>query len=445
MWNKETFPVYAKGIINATGPFTDAIRLLDDPSASPIVTPSSGVHIVLPNYYSPSDMGLLDPHTSDGRVIFFLPWEHQTIAGTTDTPCKVEAQPKPSETEILWLLDEIKRYLNKDIQVRRGDVLAAWSGIRPLVKHPNKTTAGLVRHHMLHVTPTGLLTIAGGKWTTYRAMAEDTVNLAISTFGLQPTLSQSVTEQILLVGTHGYSPTLFIRLIQHFGLDTEVAKHLTQSYGDKSWIVASYAAETGHAWPIFGRKLVPGFPYLEAEVYHGLRNEYACTLTDMVARRLRLAFLNAHLAYYALPKILDIMAKELVWDDDRRKQEYCSAVQFLDSMGLTPIQRTHLTKSELTRVKDQFYATAASKGGVLTRQECQTLTEEVLQHVHPSIMESCLAQFHEEVFEFQDFLQFLVFVKETKDEKWKSDTFIKEKETVQVFPPINTDRAGGGV
>lgn len=177
--NKE-FVVKAKCIINATGPFTDHIRKMDDPNVRTICSPSSGVHIVLPGYYSPDQMGLLDPSTSDGRVIFFLPWQRQTIAGTTDLPCEVTHSPSPTEDEIQFILTEIKNYLNADVEVRRGDVLSAWSGIRPLVSDPNKEdTQSLARNHIVHVSPSKLITIAGGKWTTYRAMAEHTIDAAI--------------------------------------------------------------------------------------------------------------------------------------------------------------------------------------------------------------------------------------------------------------------------
>lgn len=174
-WN-----VKAKCIINATGPFTDSIRKMDNPSVKEICCPSSGVHIVLPGYYSPEQMGLLDPSTSDGRVIFFLPWQGGTIAGTTDLPCEITHSPKPTEDEIEFILKEIKNYLNPDVEVRRGDVLSAWSGIRPLVSDPNKgDTQSLARNHIVHVSDAGLVTIAGGKWTTYRAMAMHTIDAAI--------------------------------------------------------------------------------------------------------------------------------------------------------------------------------------------------------------------------------------------------------------------------
>ena len=182
----EEFQIKAKSVINATGPFTDSIRKMDDGKTRDIVCPSAGVHIVLPDYYSPVSMGLLDPATSDGRVIFFLPWEGHTIAGTTDTPCPVTTSPGPSESDIQFILSEVKNYLTSDIDVRRGDVLSAWAGIRPLVKDPNAgDTASLVRNHVVHVSDSNLVTIAGGKWTTYRAMAAETVDAAVTAGGLE--------------------------------------------------------------------------------------------------------------------------------------------------------------------------------------------------------------------------------------------------------------------
>lgn len=179
----QEFTIKAKGIINATGPFTDALRKMDDQSVDEIVAPSSGVHVILPGYYSPSDMGLIDPSTSDGRVIFFLPWQGNTIAGTTDSACEIKKDPIATEDEIDWILSEVSNYLSPDINVRRGDVLAAWSGIRPLVRDPKQAKSeGLVRNHLVTTSPSGLITISGGKWTTYRQMAEEAVDEGIKEF-----------------------------------------------------------------------------------------------------------------------------------------------------------------------------------------------------------------------------------------------------------------------
>jgi glycerol-3-phosphate dehydrogenase len=370
----EEFTIRAKGIINATGPFSDSIRKLDDPAVQDIVAPSAGVHVVLPGYYSPAGMGLIDPSTSDGRVVFFLPWQGNTIAGTTDAPTDINPQPIAGEDEIGWILNEIKGYLAPDINVRQGDVLAAWSGIRPLVKDPKaKNTESLVRNHLITTSSSGLLTCAGGKWTTYRQMAEDAVDEAIRLFRLQPKPLTYVTRvsgtemiddaapldgkcqthQVRLVGAHGYSKTLFINLIQHFGLETEVAKHLTQSYGDRAWTVAALSSPTGKRFPVRGKRISTLYPFVDGEVRYAVRHEYAQTAVDVIARRTRLAFLNAQAALEALPKVIDLMAEELNWDTKRKDLEWKDSVQFLASMGL-PKSKLSLTRKDVESGKAGF-------------------------------------------------------------------------------------------
>nr|XP_058907721.1 glycerol-3-phosphate dehydrogenase, mitochondrial isoform X3 [Kogia breviceps] len=260
----EEFDVRAKCVINATGPFTDTVRKMDDKDAAAICQPSAGVHIVMPGYYSPESMGLLDPATSDGRVIFFLPWQKMTIAGTTDTPTDVTHHPIPSEEDINFILNEVRNYLSCDVEVRRGDVLAAWSGIRPLVTDPKAAdTQSISRNHVVDISESGLITIAGGKWTTYRSMAEDTINAAVKTHNLKAGPSRTVG--LFLQGGKDWSPTLYIRLVQDYGLESEVAQHLAATYGDKAFEVAKMASVTGKRWPIVGVRLVSEFPYIEAE------------------------------------------------------------------------------------------------------------------------------------------------------------------------------------
>eukprot|EP00794_Sanderia_malayensis_P017819 gene17819-19597_t len=321
----DEWDIHAKSVVNATGPFTDHIRKMADPSVPNICQGSAGVHIILPEYYSPKNMGLLDPQTSDGRVIFFLPWEGKTIAGTTDTPCDITFTPKAQEAEIQFILDEVKNYLNPDVHVRRGDVLAAWSGIRPLVTDPSsKDTQSVSRNHVIEISEKKLITIAGGKWTTYRAMAADTVDALVKTFGFPS--KQCQTEDIILEGGEGWTPTSFIRLVQDFGLEPEVAKHLSRSYGSKAAQVAKMAKITGKRWPVVGERLVDEFPYIEAE-------EFAVTTVDMIARRLRLSFLNVQAAEDILPKVVQIMGHELGWDEAKQMEELESSKRYLDEMG----------------------------------------------------------------------------------------------------------------
>ncbi|GKZ73927.1 mitochondrial glycerol-3-phosphate dehydrogenase [Aspergillus niger] len=373
----EEFTIKAKGIINATGPFTDSIRKMDEPGIKEIVAPSSGVHVILPGYYSPSNMGLIDPSTSDGRVIFFLPWQGNTIAGTTDQPTEITPQPQPSEKDINWIISEVRNYLAPDINIERSDVLAAWAGIRPLVRDPKvKSSEALVRNHLITVSPSGLLTCAGGKWTTYRQMAEEAVDEAIGVFGLKPrgvtgapdisgvggsglvsdgaVLDGSCqTHQVRLIGAHGFSKTLFINLIQHFGLEVDVAKHLTESYGDRAWQVAALSSPTNARFPVRGQRISRLYPFVDGEIRYAVRHEYAQTATDVIARRTRLAFLNAEAALEALPNIIDLMGEELKWDKNRKDSEWKESVQFLSSMGL-PKAFLSMTRDDVEagRVKD---------------------------------------------------------------------------------------------
>ncbi|XP_044743412.1 glycerol-3-phosphate dehydrogenase, mitochondrial isoform X2 [Chrysoperla carnea] len=348
------WPIKAKCVINATGPMTDSIRLMDDPKTKTICCPSSGVHIVLPGYYSPEQMGLLDPSTSDGRVIFFLPWQRQTIAGTTDLPCEVTHNPKPTEDEIQFILQEVKNYLNPDVEVRRGDVLSAWSGIRPLVSDPNKPdTQSLARNHIVHVSDSKLVTIAGGKWTTYRSMAAETIDAAIEACNLQPEHKECQTDGLLIEGAHGWTPTMYIRLVQDFGLECEVAQHMAKSYGDRAFAVAKMAQLTGKRWPIIGKKVHPEFPYIDAEVRYGVR-EYACTAIDMIARRLRLSFLNVQAAQEALPGIVDIMAEELKWSKEEKEKQIKMATEFLQSEMGWMVNRASRDKIPINLTKDEI-------------------------------------------------------------------------------------------
>ncbi|KAJ1667641.1 mitochondrial glycerol-3-phosphate dehydrogenase [Coemansia sp. RSA 1813] len=330
----EEWAVKAKGVINATGPFSDAILKMDEPGMSDIVAPSSGVHLVLPSYFSPKNMGMLDPATTDGRVVFFLPWEGGVVAGTTDTLCQVEANPKPSEKEIEWILSEIRRFLSPDVKIRRGDVLAAWSGIRPLVRDPKaKNTKDLVRNHMIHTSDSGLITIAGGKWTTYREMAKETIDKAIDAFSLQP-LRDCQTESVRLIGSHAWSDTMFIKLVQNFGVDLEVARHLSHNYGDRAWAVCALGDHKGAQFPSLGERIHPLYPFIDAEVRYAVQYEYALSIVDVIGRRLRLAFLDAQAARESIPKIVGIMAAELGWDESRKRAERRKALEYLTTMGL---------------------------------------------------------------------------------------------------------------
>jgi glycerol-3-phosphate dehydrogenase len=332
----QEFPIRAKCVINATGPHADSIRMMDNPESVKICSPSSGVHIVLPGYYSPQSMGLLDPDTKDGRVIFFLPWQKYTIAGTTDNECEPSFHPGPTEDDIQYILKEVRKYLAPEIELRRSDVLAAWSGIRPLVRDPSKPDSqSLVRNHVVHTSESGLVTCAGGKWTTYRQMAEDTLTEVLNNHpDLRAKAGSCQTVGLMLEGGDNWTPTLYIELVQDYGLEPEVAMNLAESYGDRAYVVAEMAQPTGKKWPKAGRRIHSELPYIEAEVRFATR-EYAQTVVDVIARRLRISFLNVTACEEALEKIVKIMAEELKWSKAEQKKQIQEALQFLENeMGL---------------------------------------------------------------------------------------------------------------
>ncbi|KAK2035839.1 FAD dependent oxidoreductase [Colletotrichum somersetense] len=355
----DSFTVRAKGVINATGPFADAIERMDNPDRKPIVAPASGAHIMLPGDICPNGIGLLDAATSDGRVIFVLPWQGYTLAGTTDNAAPVERDPIAREDDINFILKEVNKLMTPDAALTRSDVLAAWSGIRPLVKDPNaKNTESLVRSHLVTVSDSGLLTCAGGKWTTYRQMAEDAVDEAIATFKLQPkpvtlpdisgaglpaftTTGKCITTNVPLVGAHGFSKHLSGHLASHFSLDADVANHLAHNYGDRAWSVTAASSE----------RIIPNFPFVVGEIRHGVRAEAAMTATDLISRRTRLAFLDAESALRALPRVIDVMAEELDWNEARKKKEWTQTVHFLHSMGLSA-DKLNVTREEVLRSGD---------------------------------------------------------------------------------------------
>lgn len=340
----DEFDVHAKSVINATGPFTDGVRRMENPDANSMIVPSAGVHITLPSYYSPDGLGLIVPKTKDGRVVFMLPWLGRTIAGTTDSSVEITALPQPHEDEIGFILNALQDYLG--IDVRRKDVTSAWSGIRPLAVNPDadsSSTQNILREHAVHVSPEKLITITGGKWTTQRKMAEDVVDKAIQLGGLSAKATKCKTPFVKLVGAHKWDEAYFTFLAQRYErvkysaekqdtvstglLEVDCAKHLSRAYGDQAYRVAELA-ERG-----LGRRLANDFPILEAEVVYAVQNEYCMTAIDFLARRSRLVFLDASAAEKALPKVVELMGTELKWDKRRCKEETDNALKFISTFS----------------------------------------------------------------------------------------------------------------
>lgn len=289
---KNTYTVAATVVINATGIFTDTILRMDDTRLHHIITPSQGIHLVVPARFFPGDYAMMIPKTDDGRVLFAVPWHGEVVIGTTDTPVEnIRAEPEPLEEEIAFLLRHINRYTKSVIG--RNDVNAVFAGLRPLVSVPNQhQTSVLSRDHTLMVSASGLVSITGGKWTTYRKMAEDAVDKAIVVTGMAPILCRT---QDLPLG----------------------------NYQERT----AWLAEQIRRDPETGELLVPGLPYTAADWLYAIQFEMAMTVEDLLARRTRILFLNAKAAIELAPRAAEILAKAHGWSDTYRQEQVEGFIQ----------------------------------------------------------------------------------------------------------------------
>ncbi len=285
------YSVHAKVVVNATGIFTDHTRRLAEPHSETMVTPSQGIHLVLDRSFLKGDNAIMVPRTSDGRVLFAIPWHDRTLVGTTDTLIEASSyEPLPLEEEIEFVLDTAREYLSRPPS--RADVLSIYVGIRPLVSAPGGgegKTAALSRGHTIHVDNSGLVSIVGGKWTTYRRMAEDCVNHAITLGALSE--APCVTADLRIHGYHSDASAL--GELGVYGSDADGIRAIANERAD-------YAA-----------RLHPDLPYIAAEIVWGVRHEMSRTLDDALARRTRALLLNARASIAIAPRVAALMAAEL--------------------------------------------------------------------------------------------------------------------------------------
>ncbi len=286
--NKKEYEIKARAVINATGVFSDSIRLLDEPESVPVIKPSQGIHIVLDKSFLKGEAAIMVPRTSDGRILFAVPWQERVVVGTTDTPVQdIDIDPVPGEHEIDFLLENIARYLVKDPQ--KKDILSVFAGLRPLVSPgKNPDTANISREHMILVSRSGLVTIAGGKWTTYRKMAAAAVDQAIvnSRLDFHPSVSESL--QI-----HGY--------YNHAHKFGNLA-----CYGSDAIQIRNMVKKE----PELGNFLFKD-TILHAEVIWSVENEMALTVEDFLSRRRRALILDARAAIDTAPFVAKLMANKL--------------------------------------------------------------------------------------------------------------------------------------
>jgi glycerol-3-phosphate dehydrogenase len=282
-----TFEIAGRVVINATGPYSDAVLRMDYPGSAPGIIPSQGAHLVVAAKFLPGNNALLMPRTPDNRIMFAIPWHGHALLGTTDTALsETTIDPVPEEQEVEMILEVSRRYLAQ--APARADVLSCFAGIRPLAREPgNSVSSKISREHQINASRSGLVTISGGKWTTYRHMAEQCVDFAIQTAGLAA--PDSRTRNLAL---HGATTQTQTRL-EHYGTDAAAIMALAEDQ------------------PKLARQLHPMLPYIAAECIWAVRSEMARTVEDVLARRMRALFLNAEAAHAMVPAVAALMKTEL--------------------------------------------------------------------------------------------------------------------------------------
>ncbi len=299
--NSAPLKIKSKVVINATGVFVDDIMIMDAPETSKKVRPSQGVHLVVDSSFLGGSSALMIPKTSDGRVLFGVPWHGKVILGTTDTPLNKETlEPRALDEEVDFILKQAGEYLAP--KPTRADVLCVFAGLRPLAAptNPNeKRTKEISRSHKIYISNSGLVSITGGKWTTYRAMAEDVLNRALESADIES--KKCSTKNLKL---HGYKKNLS-RTDWNSVYGTDIEKIDAIIASDKS----------------SSEKLLPNYPFKKVHVIHAVRDEFAHTVEDVLARRIRLLFLDARAAIEVAPKVAEIVAKELGKDEVWKKNQ----------------------------------------------------------------------------------------------------------------------------
>lgn len=330
--NSQTFELKARQFLNCTGPFADSVRQLANPGLPSRIRASKGVHLVLPKSVLNSDKAMLIPKTRDGRMVFALPFEGSLLLGTTDEPYfDQEKEPVLEAEEVRFLLETFQPFVSEKIGPEQ--VKAGFGGIRPLLQSPNQQitissnhqTKSLLRDHEVERDPiSGLISLLGGKWTTYRLMARDALDAVCRELEISTACQ---TENKALVGATGFEKDLWKKLRTQYGFDEDICQHLTSKYGGRAHLPAALADENAE----LSERILPNFPFLKAEIVYAVREEMAFTIRDFLARRIRLECLDWEAAKLAAPVVAKWMGTALSWsqmEQTARTEEY---VTLLDS------------------------------------------------------------------------------------------------------------------
>ena len=320
----EVFSIKSKLFINCTGPFADTIRSLANPETTPRLRPSKGVHIVLPAEVLQSKDAMLIPKTKDGRVVFVIPFEGEVMVGTTDDEYSdLDKEPVLEEQEIEFLLETLQPFWAKT--PTRNQVKSGFGGLRPLIASSgSKATKKLVRDHEVeHDSVSNLVSLLGGKWTTYRLMAKDTIDFVAE---LLQNTATCQTDKHLLKGAANYRFDDWQQTQKQFGLAADIAQHLSQKYGNRAVEVAQIAQEK----PDLAQRLHANYPFIQAEVVFQARHEMACTPRDVLARRTRLELLDWQATQQVLPTVAALLAQELNWTTDELSKQIADYQAQLD-------------------------------------------------------------------------------------------------------------------
>ncbi|MGH9726727.1 MAG: glycerol-3-phosphate dehydrogenase/oxidase, partial [Candidatus Acidiferrales bacterium] len=303
--SKKKFAIEAAAFVNATGPLSDTLRDLATPGVQARMRPSKGVHILLPLEILTSFDALLIPKTDDGRVLFAVPWLGRLLVGTTEQEVSPHDELHVTQEEVQFILQQLNKYLEKP--VTPDQIVSGFAGARPLVSSGDaRDTKKLARDDEIEVdAKSGLISIMGGKWTTYRAMAEDTIDTVQEQLGAPKT--ESPTRNLPLTGSDGYTPVYWQKLVRDYRISEETAQHLAEKFGTRADHVL--ALTEGDAE--LSRPIVDGLPQLRAEVAFCARNEMAVTIEDILFRRLGMQLFSWRSAIHAAPVVASILAREL--------------------------------------------------------------------------------------------------------------------------------------